>query len=85
MVIEKLTEVPLQLFEKAVTGWRIGRNIECREIFSHLHFNVEMDQGYSQLVKNNMEFLNINQYLHTYYDKSKYLDLRWPFKGSEFI
>ena len=73
------------LFEKAVTGWRIGRNIECREIFSHLHFNVEMDQGYSQLVKNNMEFLNINQYLHTYYDKSKYLDLRWPFKGSEFI
>jgi hypothetical protein len=73
------------LFEKAVTGWRIGRYVECREIFSHLHFNVNMDFGYSQLVKNNMEFLNISQYLHTYYTKDKHVNLRWPFPGSETI
>ena len=73
------------LFEKAVTGWRIGRNVECREIFSHLYFNVDMDPGYTQLVNNNMEFLKVNKYQHTLYNKKKYLDLRWPFPGSENI
>jgi hypothetical protein len=73
------------LFEKAVSAWRIGRNEECREIFSHLHFNVDMDFGHTQLVKNNMEFLNVKRYLHTYYTKEKHEDLRWPFPGSEKI
>jgi hypothetical protein len=73
------------LFEKAVTGWRIGRNEECREIFSHLHFNEDMDFGYSQLVKSNMEFLNVNQYQHTYYTKDRHNFLRWPFPGSDII
>ena len=73
------------LFEKAVTGWRIGRNAECREIFAHLHFNEDMNFGFSQLVKNNMEFLKVNQYLHTYYTKDLHKDLKWPFKGSDKI
>ena len=88
--LEPLTELEYPgkygfLFEKAVTSWRIGRSEESREIFSHLHFNVDMDFGYSQLVTNNMEFLNLKKYLHTYYTKDRHDTLRWPFPGSETI
>jgi hypothetical protein len=73
------------LFEKGVTSWRIGRNEECREIFQHLHFNENLNSGYAQLVKNNMEFLKVSQYLHTYYTKDRHEYLRWPFPGSDKI
>jgi len=73
------------IFEKAVSGWWIGRCDEARELFSDLYYNLEMPDWMNKVVKENMLFLNLPIYLHTHYDKSKYSKLKVKFKDSEKI
>jgi len=73
------------LFEKAVSGWWIGRCKEAREIFSELYFNLDTPDWMSKVVKENMSFLRLPIYLHTLYDKSKHSNLKYKFKGSNKI
>lgn len=75
------------LFEKAVSGWHWGKGIESRLILQDLLINYDMDDYYSQLVKNNIQFLGIGPRDVSFveYFKHKHDRLRFKFPGSENI
>lgn len=73
------------LFLKAISSWSIGRREESREILRHLAANENLPPGYKQLIQNNMNFLKMPFWIHTYFDYTKHNLLRFPFEGSQLI
>lgn len=77
------------IFEKAVSSWWWGRNMEARRLFQTLvnvHWN-EMDQTHRNSVEDNITRLGSGpeSQAFTMYDKSQYSNLKFKFNLSDTI
>lgn len=76
-------------FQKAVSAWWWGREMESRKLFRYLsdEYHNKMDEPHTNAVYNNLVNLGIGResVTHKKYDKSKHSKLRFKFAGSEYI
>jgi len=77
------------LFQKGVSAWWWGREMESRAIFRDIseQYHNKMDEPHTNAVYNNLNNLGIGrqEVTHKKYDVTKHSRLRFKFKGSEHI
>lgn len=74
------------MFQKGIMGWWNGLQEETRSILLDLHMNYEMDETFTNSVRNNL--INMNAFASkslTTYSNSKKDNIRWNFEGLETI
>jgi tetratricopeptide (TPR) repeat protein len=75
------------ILQRAVTGYYLGYERECRELCRELILSYKMQEEHYQLVQNRLLSLGAGpvSVAITTYDKSKYLELVHKFPGSDKI
>jgi hypothetical protein len=77
------------IFQKGVSAWWWGREMESRAIFRYLSekYHNKMDEPHTNAVYNNLHNLGIGreEVTHKKYDKTQHARLKFKFKGSEGV
>lgn len=75
------------IFEKAVSGWWWGKNMEARYLFRYLAERFDMDETHTNAVYNNIQNLGIGpeHITHKHYKQEMWSKLRYQFTGSRSL